>query len=514
MPDGSHTELELKLRLLDPTAWGSVLSAPILADLQAPATQLERLEAKYFDTHDQALQKAGVAYRIRMENDRWVATVKAGGTSAGGLHERREWNIVVTEPEPNMEYFRDTEAWPLLQDILGEGSLTALFSTAFDRRKVEIATTDGSLIELAVDIGLIIAGERQEPIAEVELELKSGSSAAVLALGAELARSVPLTVEPRSKYFRGLQLAGLVEHEAPVKQPGGTVDLDADAVSALRSLLFNRIHQVFMTQAEFLQNTTDPEALHQFRIQIRRLRSLLSFAKPLIELDSYTKWQEELKAWSHNTNALREMDVIMETWQDIIGDGELALSPPPWLGIMLHTERSNLARQLADTLSQGQSTPQLLGLWAWLAEYASWANVENPALSEFAVPRLIDWVGTMRDMAKDLSLDNSVSLHQLRILGKKLRYSLEDLQLKDRKTKYLLGRLKLLQGCVGDIRDARSITDTLTAWMNTQASRLLHRDSGILLGWTARTSRDAQQNFERTLRRFRRAAKRWLRGIE
>ncbi len=205
MPENTHTEVELKLRLLDPESWASVFAAPALAELDAAALENKRMEACYYDSSDQALQHAGVAYRIRLEGGQWVATVKAGGTSAGGLHQRREWNSRIAEPLASIEYFQQTEAGLLLSRILGDKSLVSVFTTSFDRQTLKIEVPDGSQVELAVDKGLILAGDRQELIAEIELELLTGNPAAVLRLGAELARTVPLAVEPRSKYFPGPQ---------------------------------------------------------------------------------------------------------------------------------------------------------------------------------------------------------------------------------------------------------------------------------------------------------------------
>jgi inorganic triphosphatase YgiF len=95
-------KLELKLRLLDPDAWGALLSHPLL-DLHALSPV--PMDAVYFDTADGALNSAGIAYRVRREGERWIATVKGVGTSAGGLHQRPEWTVVVEEDKPSPQVF-------------------------------------------------------------------------------------------------------------------------------------------------------------------------------------------------------------------------------------------------------------------------------------------------------------------------------------------------------------------------------------------------------------------------
>ncbi|MDR3593067.1 MAG: CHAD domain-containing protein [Negativicutes bacterium] len=508
MPENTHTEVELKLRLLDPKSWASVLTAPALTGLDASALESKRMEACYYDSSDQALQLAGVAYRIRLEGSQWVATVKAGGTSTGGLHQRQEWNVPVAEPVPSLEYFQQTEAEPLLTRVLGDNPLEPLFSTAFDRQTIELNVGDGSRVELAVDVGSILAGDRDEPIAEVELELLAGNPTAVLQLGAELSRTVPLVVEPRSKYFRGLLLAGLADDEHPAEE-AGPPPFSTDAGSAVRILLTQQLHQVFVSLPLFLGSIEDAEAMHRFRIQLRRLRSLLSFAKPLADPEGYADWQSRLRDWSRSTNPLRETDVILATWQEIATDGHLTLQPPAWLEMMLGTERTALAGTLTESLAGGQATPLLLGFWAWLAGAESFPGADEQAWSEFALSRLSGWLDDMRRLAKDLDPNDPMGIHGLRIQGKKLRYSLESLQLRDRKSRALLARLKRLQDSLGIFRDSQVLNDTLNSWLNTQASRVLYRDAGILLGWTARTRQGAVRDYEKQWQRFKRAARRW-----
>ncbi|HWQ62542.1 MAG TPA: CYTH domain-containing protein, partial [Negativicutes bacterium] len=310
---GLDTELELKLRLLTPAAWATVFDAPALTAGLATPPRDEHLETWYFDTADGYLQEAGLAYRIRLEGGRWTATVKADEAVGGGLHQRREWNVTVDEPNPSYDYFRGTEAGSLLADA-GEGEpLVLRFSTIFDRQKADIVTADGSRIEAAVDRGTIFAGGREETIDEVELELKEGSPAAVLALGAELVRQLPLAVESRSKYYRALVLAGLDGGMDPLVNP--PLAPDGAALAGTRNLIAGQIGMVFAAYEAFGADRGDAETIHRLRVQLRRLRSLLSLARPLADPEEYESWQQELGALSQTTHGLREADVVAAAWE-------------------------------------------------------------------------------------------------------------------------------------------------------------------------------------------------------
>jgi len=503
------TELELKLRLTAPEAWTAVFDAPALAaGLASPPTD-ERLETWYFDTADGYLQEAGLSYRIRLEGGRWTATVKTAGAADGGLHERREWNVPVDDPEPSYEYFRDTEAGPLLADA-GEGEpLVLRFSTVFDRRRADVIAADGSRIEVAVDRGAIFAGGREEAIAEVELELKEGSPAAVLALGAELVRQLPLAVEPRSKHYRALMLAGLDGGAGRLAGPPPAPQ--SDVSSGTRNLIVAQVGAVFAAYEAFVADRGDAATVHRLRVQLRRLRSLLSLAKPLAAADEYERWQRELGALSQATNELREADVVAAAWEEMQAACP-PLSPPPWLGLMLATEREKLAAAMDAALGGGRLAGTLLAFWAWLTDEASLRPADG-SLGDFVAARLSGWLAEIRECGRSVDLRDAAGLHRLRIEGKRIRYVLESLSPADRRAKTLIARLKRLQDCLGRLHDCLLAGATMEGWLRRHASRVVHRDAGLLLGWMARRGVEESEVFGPAWKRFKRAARRWEKDL-
>lgn len=58
--------------------------------------------------------------------------------------------------------------------------------------------------------------ENKRKIDEVELEIKAGTKADLLDFTAQIAAKIPIFIEPRSKFARGLHLLGNgEEHEIP-----------------------------------------------------------------------------------------------------------------------------------------------------------------------------------------------------------------------------------------------------------------------------------------------------------
>lgn len=144
--------------------------------------------------------------RIRGENGHYEMTMKIAGRVTGGLHQRPEFNVALDAPELDLALF-PTEVWP-------DGKLPAelasqvqpLFSTDFFREKW-LVDVDGSRIEMALDLGEVKAGEFAEPICELELELLSGNTRAVLKLANQLVSQTGLRQGSLSKAARGYHLA-------------------------------------------------------------------------------------------------------------------------------------------------------------------------------------------------------------------------------------------------------------------------------------------------------------------
>ncbi|MGK0735392.1 inorganic triphosphatase [Yokenella regensburgei] len=160
----------------------------------------------YYETPDNWLCRHDMGLRIRGEGERYEMTMKIAGRVVGGLHQRPEYNIDLDKPELALEKL-PAEVWP-------QGELPAelarrvqpLFSTDFAREKWWVNEGE-SRIEIALDLGEVKAGEHQEAICELELELMSGRTEDVLKLSRQLVALGVLRQGSLSKAARGYHLA-------------------------------------------------------------------------------------------------------------------------------------------------------------------------------------------------------------------------------------------------------------------------------------------------------------------
>jgi inorganic triphosphatase YgiF len=203
-------EQEVKYAIDSKATADAIWTDPQLARLADPSTsQAIVMKAVYFDTKDRLLARNNMTLRVRAEGDMNIATLKWGGCSANGFHERNEINVPVSEDtsfiQPSADMFRGSEEGETLVGLLGDEPLLNLLETRFLRRQIRL-TYNGSLMELALDCGSIITDAGEEPIMEMEIELYAGSVEDVLELGDKLARQYGLIAEDRTKFARGLAM--------------------------------------------------------------------------------------------------------------------------------------------------------------------------------------------------------------------------------------------------------------------------------------------------------------------
>lgn len=492
-----HIEVELKLTCTDRRIWKKIMTTPLLTEIAVPESRAcKTLEAHYFDTPTGCLQKAKLAYRIRCEGEEWVATVKGGGSSSGGLHEREEWNIVVNDPRPDLSIFSGTDVGKKLTEVVGHEPLIPILVTRFERTSFNVIMPDGSQIEVAADQGTIIAGSQIAPILEVELELKAGQAAAVIQLGGMLAREYPLLPENDSKFYRGLKLAGLATAESPQVLKKIQVEKQVKTGEGLRTTLVRLILQVFLAQQLFLANQTQPERVHELCSSLHRLRSFLEFSKGLFVVEQYQLYQSELRSLGQGLEVVRDLDVAYAQYKQCCEN--LLDEEKSSLGQVLTKLRLREATKIHKDLQKGLASPLLLDLWGALAEKPIQKfSEEHLMLEQYAAKELALWVKMITKQGKSIDWTSVQTVHDILWQVKKLRYTVKILQPVLWDISQLILRLDTLQEKL-ELLTAYETTDTLLKNLLTKkATQALHLPIGMIMGWHERDKQLIQRKLEK-----------------
>jgi len=208
-------ETELKLTYPSKEDLLAVVEEPWFKQylLPEPSTRQE-LESSYLDTREHLLRKKGAVVRVRqVDGEEFIHTVKVSSGGSEGLHQRFEWNYKTKKEHFDVVCFleqakSDDDPYSILASVLSpieDSSLICVLKTRFSR----IAFLSGighSILEIALDFGEIIAGDKREEICEMEIELLEGDVRDLLSLGEIIMTESSCKPENESKYGRGLRL--------------------------------------------------------------------------------------------------------------------------------------------------------------------------------------------------------------------------------------------------------------------------------------------------------------------
>jgi inorganic triphosphatase YgiF len=167
----------------------------------------KQLNNDYFDSKDLALRKMDTGLRIREVNQKYEQTIKTAGKVVGCLHQRPEYNVQLEEKTLDLSLFPE-HIWPVNFDVKAiQKSLQVIFTTNFFRQ-TWLITQKNSVIELALDRGVIFTSPNVDTIAinELEIELVSGNEQSLFALAKQLMTVIPMKPGKSSKAAKGYAL--------------------------------------------------------------------------------------------------------------------------------------------------------------------------------------------------------------------------------------------------------------------------------------------------------------------
>lgn len=202
-------ETEFKYSIDDSSLVDKIINDPIL-DGFVDRSSLESINMKaiYFDTDELDLRKAGIAYRIRYENDRITATIKWDNKVEAGLHSREEFNLVINDERfaknPDIDAFESSDAYEVLIKAAGHKKLHEMVRMEFERKLLKI-DTGNSISAMSFDVGTVHGEAGDVEISEMELEWYHGDDEDFKSIANKVAEKYDLEPENISKLQKGFE---------------------------------------------------------------------------------------------------------------------------------------------------------------------------------------------------------------------------------------------------------------------------------------------------------------------
>jgi inorganic triphosphatase YgiF len=273
-------------------------------------------------------------------------------------------------------------------------------------------------MEVSLDLGDLVSGTQTAPICELELELQAGQADALFEVALALSRTLAVLPLNASKSERGyaLRQGGLPATCARPPLLSADLSINLAAQKVLREMFgqftANLYHLLLGNQAE---------ATHQARIGWRRFKSALRLFKPVLNPQAMPSWQDlqtVLLCLPALADAYKADDAQRaQHWQAMTQALELAAR-----------------QQLADLRTALQAPAVgacLLHITQWLEDLSAPTKTSSTvvklpeSLTTFAKRRTGRLYGHLQHIVQSGGLDNA---HQIRLLAKRLRYSLESLR--------------------------------------------------------------------------------------
>ncbi|PSH62087.1 CYTH and CHAD domain-containing protein [Phyllobacterium sophorae] len=511
-PSFAPIETELKLRAL-PSALNQVRTSPGILQCARNKGTIRRLEATYYDTTDHRLFDAGLSLRVRRSGKHFTQTVKR--LAANGPLAREEWEASVGTRAPDLSVLPTAEIDGIFNTIPVD-QLVPILVTRIRRHAIAVDVPDGQ-IEVAFDDGVIEAGAEQEPVSEIELELKQGRTAALYQLGLGLLDVAPLCLETQSKSARGYALA-LGIH--PVAMKAGSSNLRReDSVDEGIAKLLSGCHQQILSNLCPATSDREPEGVHQLRVALRRLHTALYFLRRELDAPSLQALDAEAKRFARTLGPARNWDVFIDS---TLADLEKANLPEIEFSALRDASapfRDQAYQEMRESIADPQTNRFLLSLGLAI-EQKSWRNevsgedlgIFTEPLTKFAARVLTRLERKALKRGHHFRQMRPEARHKLRLTLKKLRYATEfflPLCSSEASSKEYLRQLSRLQDALGEANDIKTSRTLLSGIREGVHSPDVHCAIGAVAGWQGHRELAGADRLNNRWRKFKRTAPFW-----
>jgi inorganic triphosphatase YgiF len=462
----------------------------------AEPSYIETRKSVYYDTNNHSLRDA--AYSLRMQNcaESALQLIADANGAAYRYFEVIEWQ---QSPGPHATSL-DEISPEILPSSLREkvgGMLHPVFTVEAEHKKYALAHGNSGITAIIAD-GIVKADNRSASFSEVQFWFGDGNPADFFSFILGVDESIPLRLAAKTEACRGYALIdGGSKKEAKRK----TVKLERGmpSASAFRIIAHECLYQVVANEPAM--SAGNAEALHQARIGLRRLRTVLSLFSPLCTDTQTPTIKAEIRWFAELLGPARDLDVFLS---EVMLPLREQYRDEPGL-VSLQRSYSAQRTKLYDRISQAANSVRFrslaletaawieTGLWA-LNQSEAAASARARPIELFAEEELTRRRKKVKKKGDGIAGLTPDERHSLRLHVKKLRYTSEFfLSLfpgRKKSKRAFLSSLKSLQTALGDVNDI-AVRAGLKAEIITgkkpsraDAQKLQHRAfaAGLIIG--------------------------------
>ena len=444
----THREVERKYHVDDNVALPTLEDLPDVSRVDGPRT--DDLEARYFDTDDLALGRRGITLRRR-----------TGGHDAG-------WHLKLpvegARQEIRAPLGRSVRTPPValrrvVQEVVRQRALLEIATITTQRTTATVVDADEAVLaEVSDDVVTAVRsgpdGEETHRWREWEIEIHAGRPRLTKALDKRVRKAGAEVASGRSKLGELMQLA------VGTSSAEGRSDLDEKVTE--HELLTHHVTALVgdLHRLDPMARADLPDAVHQLRLVIRRLRSVLRSFDLCLDAGVTDPVRDELQWIGEVLGRPRDLDVLRsQVSSALLGlhPDQVRDRPGTWFDRRLRAERRTAHQEVLAAMTSERYFTLLDTLDGWQAGLPFSDRRDRRARKAF--PKLIqqEWRRVEKAVRRAYVADDAERpdlLHQVRKKSKRVRYAAEALDpVMSADTRAAAKRAKKVQEALGEHHD-------------------------------------------------------------
>lgn len=423
-------------------------ASAILSDALEDVYQVRRIEIadetlEHLDTVDGRLRRAGIDLVFDAKAQRLTAYPRSG---------------------PGIEQLTDAMTWPALVSSLSPGpvrdlitapvSIRALMpvaTSATQRIRFDVVNDDQKTVaRLRWRQGSLVRPTHEVLPVDLSIDRMRGYSREATSIARLIGTRVPISLDGTAWLAAVSKLAG--SHPETGRRFGMHPDLAADL--AVADALLGYLDRV-ESNVDGIIDDIDTEFLHQFRVEVRRSRSVIKLVGDVLPDGIVELAAAELRWLGDATTPTRDLDVYLLEMDDLA----VAVEHPDDLTSLsdhIRKHRSAAWATLVDELRSARFASFVRQWRSALTDVVSTPSRSPFGVSELADERIGRTFRKVRKRAESITSDSpGEQIHALRKACKEMRYLMELFRPVCNPSVYkkVVAEFKDLQDVLGDFQD-------------------------------------------------------------
>lgn len=240
-----------------------------------------------------------------------------------------------------------------------------------------------------------------------------------------------------------------------------------------------RFEKIGKSYQKFHNNPYVPEHVHRFRVNMRKMRALLNFLKPVIGEGIYDEANQILRDIGRKLSPLRDLDSLIEECTEIAYNHPNLANNYADIFRFFEKERMKLIKQVSTKKVFEEVETKLTVTEEMIKNFE--LNVDD--IRDFVSNRYNHKVTKLEKLADELDKEDYEDVHDVRKQAKKVRYtssSLKKVLPKDER-KSAKKNAKKIQNKLGEITDFYTMIELLEEYKEKTSNNNLKKSFDKLI---------------------------------